>query len=476
MDMDEPSKANGAGSGGAVVAAGIGGAGTMNVSAAASGRGAGGAAGTSPPMSAAGTNGNAAASGGRGMPAPMNDTTLRGKLIDLYRRPVVGATLHIDDKIAIKTATTDASGKFTVEGVGATYDVAFKFETASEGEPTTYAWLFEGVSRRDPTLQVYRSADFQRGQLTLRASGVTFPLQGDRNILAGFSSPDGDYFQPLTEAETVVNPSWLGPPELSSGTVHAMLRRTAPASGLITLEVLAYDSKPVTLSNRVPTQVALDFSGPSLPMGTIAGRANVPGEGPRTNWVRMRWRDNAFLPISEETPGPDSFSYFVPSVPDASLMFVAIRGTVGSRPLALGIADDLSVGKSDIQVDVPAWSSLTAPADTKSNVDESTLFQWRNEAKISMFVANESEGNDVMYVVTAAKEAHLAMVPKVPYTPRAGATFEWFVTTHGDFASMDEATGPDGFISAYSYAQVHGPRRGPGSFTSSASRTFTTPL
>ena len=94
---------------------------------------------------------------------------------------------------------------------------------------------------------------------------------------------------------------------------------------------------------------------------------------------------------------------------------------------------------------------------------------------MSVLVAVAKEGNDSMYVVTANKEAHLAMTPRVPYTPRAGSSFDWFVSTHGDFASMDEATGVEGFISGYSYAQVHGPRRGNGSFTSSVGRSFTTP-
>ncbi|HKP64435.1 MAG TPA: carboxypeptidase-like regulatory domain-containing protein [Polyangiales bacterium] len=437
---------------------------TAGAAAPAAGRGEAGASGGS----GGGAAGSAAAAGSGGMaPAP---AAVSGRVIDLYRRPVVGVELHIGDK----QVTTDDQGRFSLDGVAATYDVAFKFETYTSGEPTTFAWLFEGISRRDPTLQVYRSADFQKGEITWHAAGVTFPLPSDQYILAGFGCPDGDGFQRLTAADTTLEVSWIGPLASSRCVTHALQYRASSDNARI-VEYLAHSTTSVTLSSSMPAQASLSFGGTKLLDNTISGNVIAPGEGARTNWARIRWNDGTFLPIAEETPTSETFSYRVPMLPDANIMIVGLRGMPGGRPLALAIADNLTPGMTNVELRVPNWPSLTEPADAKMAVDGDTLFQWSTDSRVSVLVAVAKEGNDSMYVVTANKEAHLAMRPRVPYTPRAGSSFDWFVATHGDFASMDEATGSDGFISGYSYAQVHGPRRGNGSFTSSAGRSFTTP-
>jgi hypothetical protein len=444
-------------------ASGSAGAGTAGMAGAAAGSG-----GTATSAAGNGAAGAAGAAGSGGASATV--AAISGKVIDLYRRPVVGVELHIGDR----TVTTDAQGRFSLGAVPASYDVAFKFETATSGEPTTFAWLFEGISRRDPTLQIYRSADFQHGQITWHTTGVTFPLPSDQNILAGFGCPDGDGFQRLTGVDTMLEVSWIGPTASTNCVTHALLYRMS-TSGALALEYLAHDAKPLMLSSAAPAQASLNLGGAKPEVGTIAGHVTAPGEGARTNWARVRWNDGAFLPIVEETPTTDSFSYQVPILPDADIMLVGLRGTPGDRPLALAIADNLHAGAADVELRVPAWPSLTAPADAKAGVDGSTLFAWSSDSRVNVLVAVAKEGGDSMYVVTANEQAHLAMVPRVPYTPRAGSSFDWFVATHGDFATMDEATAADGFISGYSYAQVHGPRRGNGSFSSSIGRSFSTP-
>jgi len=53
----------------------------------------------------------------------------------------------------------------------------------------------------------------------------------------------------------------------------------------------------------------------------------------------------------------------------------------------------------------------------------------------------------------------------------------WSIETHGNYPTVDDATGPTGFLDPYSLesdASLRGPKRDNGSFTTSESRAFTT--
>jgi hypothetical protein len=48
------------------------------------------------------------------------------------------------------------------------------------------------------------------------------------------------------------------------------------------------------------------------------------------------------------------------------------------------------------------------------------------------------------------------------------------VSTHNHYDSVDDATGPDGFLDAYCTGEISGPARGNGTHTDSARLTFKT--
>jgi len=55
--------------------------------------------------------------------------------------------------------------------------------------------------------------------------------------------------------------------------------------------------------------------------------------------------------------------------------------------------------------------------------------------------------------------------------PNSG--YAWSVRTHRQLSTMDEATGPDGYLDSYCYGRLQGPPRGSGTHTSSAKFGFT---
>jgi len=294
-------------------------------------------------------------------------------------------------------------------------------------------------------------------------------------LLAGFGSADGDFAAEINtpdyESPIVY---WTGE-ATTVGTTH-LLSYTVAADQELPLEYLAHDAKPVTLTLGATAEATFQLANTKPSMGAIAGRVKALGQGQRENWLYLRWNDGTSFVVGDDGSGSESFSYFVPTIANASAAVVAFVGQPNTFPVAVGFADNLVAQQTDIQIEVPLPSSVVAPGAATSGVGADTMFQWSGDAKVFVFVAQASANEiyDAMYVVTAAKQARLPIVPGVPYAPPAGAEFSWHVETHNAYASVDEAAGDAGLISAFYDGRLHGPRRGPGSYTASESRKFTT--
>jgi hypothetical protein len=428
------------------------------------------AAGKAGGTSRAGSGGIAPAAGSGGS-AGSTPTLgpVRGVLIDTRRRPLTNVALRIGDQ----NVTTDGLGKFSADNVAATYDVSFKLSTIVDRMPATHAWRFEGLTRRDPTLQTYVAAEQQLAGLVWHTRGATFPLADDQRIEACFGSPDGD-FQAGVNTADYDSPLvyWSGPPT-TVGVTHGLLY-TVTGPEELPLEYLAHDAKPVTLTVGGSAEATFDFANMKPPSGAIAGRVSAAGQGARENWIMVRWNDGAQIFIADDESPLEAFSYLVPTIANASAALVAMQGRYDTYPRAVAFADNLSAGQAGIQIDIPTASSLSAPGDGTMRVDAATRFEWSGDAKVFVLAAKAKQGFDRMYVVTSAKQAKLPIGEASAYTPPAGTTFEWYVETHGPYANIDEAAGSDGLISAFFDGALHGPRRGNGSFTVSALRTFVT--
>jgi hypothetical protein len=425
------------------------------------------------PMPVGGAGGRSDVGSG-GTPANMAPTTsaVRGTLIDVRRRPLANVMLHVGDQ----TATTDDVGKFSVDNVSATYDVSFKLTTIVRQMPTTYAWRFEGLTRRDPTLQVYKAAEQQLTGLTWHNEGATFPLQADQRILAGFGSPDGDFSAGVNTAEYESPVCYWSGPASTLGVTHGLLF-TVSGPEELPLEYLAHDAKPLTLTTGTDAVATFNLATTKPPSGAVTGRVNAPGTGDRSNWIILRWTDGTAFTLAIDTAATDTFSYLIPTITEASTTIIAARVCNYAGGLcALAYADNLSPRQTDVQLDIPLPPTLSSPGEGTTRVDAMTTFQWTGDAKLFVFAAKtkESMGYDAMYVVTSKKETRLPVGTATSYTPPVGTQFEWHVETHGDYASVDAATGSEGLIGAYFEGYLHGPRRGSGTFTSTETRTFTT--
>jgi hypothetical protein len=406
----------------------------------------------------------AAGSGG----APAETTSpVTGTLVDYRRRKLTGVSIRIGDQ----QTTTNAEGKFTIPDVASRYDVTILIQTSINNATANFIWQFQGLSRRDPTLQVFRGLPENFAEFRSHIDNVTFPLMTDQTILLGWSSPDGDFSTDTTYVDLeYLSPMWTGP-AMSPGTAHALLLTT---SGGIPSQYHAYDTQSVVMTANMQGQASFDLGKP-IPQSTVVKGAVTgnPSLGDRHNEVYLRFRDqNTALKLVDQWSAADSFEYPVPNLPGSSLTVVA--KSVANPPGIAAAYAEVEPGGPQLTLELPALPTLTAPDDGKTNIDGDTEFHWNGSAHVFLLAARSIPTNDAIYVVTEAKQTRLPIGIQFGYTPQASSDFSWSVEVHDTHATIDEATGEVGHLSAYAAEDIRGPKRGPGTFARSVPRYFTT--
>jgi hypothetical protein len=426
----------------------------------------GGTGGTGGHVGQSGSGGHAgtttAGTGGAG--GSGSSSTVHGKVLDYLHHTVPGVMVEIGGK----TASTDSTGAFSIDDVAATYDVLLTINANVLNTDTRISWQVQGLTRRDPTLHVYRGLSDRFGSVLMHVTNVTFPLATDQKITMGWSGVDGDFAEDLDSADTnYLSPQWVGP-AMTLGTAHALRFSYSGAQDLPT-DYLAHDSHAVGIVETATPggEVTFDLGGTTKPAtGAVSGSVTGATSNDRSNEVYVRFTDTTAILLADDTAATGSFSYIVPNLSNAVIDVVAKNAQ--NNAFAAAMLDNVAPNQSGITLDIPTIPTLSAPADSKTNVDETTVFQWQGDAKVFLFCAYSDYNYDALCVVTSQKQTHLPAAPTV-----AGKDYYWTIETHDDFATVDAASGPDGYLSSYAYARIRGPKRGNTTYAESASRKFT---
>lgn len=459
--------------GGGSATGGLATAGTAGSVASTGGAASGGAAGAL--ATAGASTGGTAGTGGAGETggaagAAGGDDTVRGRVIDFWGHPIPNVPVEIGGEVTL----TDADGGFTVADVAAEYDASLVVDYLA---PTRriYGWVYQGLTRRDPTLQVYTGLPLR--DTYFAASFTTVPFEADWNLDLSFGGRDGtSIYEDVGEngiGQTTIE--WRGA-DTTTSTAHGLLWQNDSATGLPTA-YLAYDSVGVALTEASSAEVSLDLTAEAIVSGNLRGEV-LGGAGDRYNAAFVRFTTGAAIEVVHEYEPSSPFSYLVPSLPSSSLTFVAAAGSAYQPPFALAHVDGLAAGQ-DIEVTIPAPSTLLLPAADAIDVNQETPFQ---------FLASPDSGGavvvyikrvdyfDGLFVVTAREELTIPEVVGGAFSLQPGSPYFWWVETHGDQATVDELAGADGFLDAFSLDTSYplGPRRGSGAYTVSAARNFTT--
>jgi hypothetical protein len=172
--------------------------------------------------------------------------------------------------------------------------------------------------------------------------------------------------------------------------------------------------------------------------------------------VFVRFSSGASIQVVDHTPTVDAFSYVVPTLAASSITVAAWEGLY-EGPLGMVHKDGLSPGAATGTLSIPAPPKLLKPLG--GTVDEMTPFSFQgspDNAGAFVVVLNGVNTASRLYIVTAQQK-----LPRLPTVVDGAWTlahasggaapieYEWWVETHGSFATVDEMTGPDGYFDEF---------------------------
>lgn len=445
--------------------------------------GSGGTAGSSAGAAAAGSGGTTAAgAGGAGGATAGHGSTvagsggstmsgsIHGRVIDYFGNPAPNVVVSVENK----TAASDARGEFELPDVADVYSIGVSIEVARLEFQERTQYLFVNVTRRDPTLQVMHGYPEVGAQITRTIAGVSFPLPDSEQITLDFANPYGGFSDELVDARTTGDISWYGPQSVS-GHVHALHVRRASSAATLPASYLAHGSAALTLSSGQDASFSIDLtSNAELATGTVSGSVTGDAPGAQHNAAFVRFNDQALVQIVDDTAAKASYSYLVPMLPDSSISVAAMRGEFDNPPFAVRYAEGITPGTSKLDLDIPPPVQLNAPAGGASDVNAETNFSWSGAEHVYVMFCELGGGvDDNYYVITTDKHAKLPLRPSTAPKLVPKGTYYWRISTHGELKSMDDATGPNGYMDAYSTGRLRGPKHDKGSYTLSEVRPFT---
>jgi hypothetical protein len=404
---------------------------------------------------------------GGGPGGPLFDGTVQGKVINLWGYPQAGVSVTVSGVSA--SVMTKSDGSFTISGVSAPYDVSFTtVATNNAGVPlATHAWLFKGLRRGDPTFRVYR------GGYELSANATLTQMGAPADATLKFGVSIGTLFGRLSRGMDSVGISYASVPLAGAmsaeGMVH-MLSFFAGSNGLPT-GYSAHGTHALSVSTSDMVSQQIDMTPPATPLasGTLNGTVVATGGGARVNFAWLQFADHGLIKLFEHTPTTAAFTYTVPRISGASVTMAAYQGNRDQGPYAVAHKNGLGGGDT-ATLTLPTPPSVSAPL-TGASISSNTSFQWTGPDGVSVLRLQNS--TRWIYVVTAEKSTTIPLSIFQSLNIATGSNLEFRVETHGDAASVDEATGPRGLLDEFSdlYIAPNSPVPGDGSFSFS---TFAT--
>jgi hypothetical protein len=416
--------------------------------------------------------GNEAGAGGAVEPVR---GTVKGKVVDRWGAPVGNATVQI----AATQVSTDDAGAFTIDDVASPYELSMLVE--GDG------WVFQGLTRRDPTLQVFRGHPSHYTYVTVTSGNAVLGANDQLSLAAGMPTGSKEYADIGIDSSVSFAPNWEGGTTTSS-TIHGLEWTKSAATGLPTA-YKAYDAKSLALADGVDAMLTLAMAPKVIASmavtGSVTARVTPIGSGTRTNSVFVRFKSGASIQVVDDTPAQAGFSYITPTIADSSITVAAWEGSYYG-PLGMVHKDGLSPGDATGALDIPAPPGLLAPQYDATQIDESSSFSFKasvDNAGAFIVIIHSLDTNRRLFIVTSQQK--LIKLPTVvdgawALEHASGANspseYEWWVETHGSFATLDDMTGPNGYFDefAVNYTTPVDIHQQDGTYTYTPAYAFTT--
>jgi hypothetical protein len=341
--------------------------------------------------------------------------------------------------------------------------------------------VFEGLTRRDPWLQTYLGPTEQSGDVDISPTGAVEAT--GRYLAIAFGMPSGEttWASSSFSGWSGASVYWEGPPMIT-GRWHGLIWDRD--SNELPTGYRSYATGMVALSSTETASIAPDLTDRATASGIVSGTVTSPTSDQRTNNVFFRFTSGAKIELVEEydteLADPTTFSYVVPTLPDGSVTISAAEGLSNYGPAACAHRSVLA-GQAGIALTIPTPAVIVAPADL-ATTNETTMFRFTGGTPVTVIRFDNSEPSDPFYagifVVTTRKQLTIPTFPDA-FQLTEGSEHYWRAETHGDYADVDAATGPEGYADSMRspYAsnaceEPIGRRQGDGAFSISGGRLF----
>ena len=351
--------------------------------------------------------------------------TVTGRVRQGAQRPLIGATVASQDE----TATTDATGAFTLSGLSVPYDLVVSSEM---GDGSLH--LFEGLT--SPTPVVRPALD------RFRAPMIGFSTTIDGSIDGGALGLD-EVVVVCVEGLSVavkgcdtlgvgasaysIGAGWFDE-SVATARLHAF-HLEVDGDGLPTA-YLGYETLLLDLTDGVAALADLDFD--PVATDTLTGTTSHPVALPDSDLIVMaRFGPNLSMRLVAVEDPADAFALLVPVLPGLSYDVVF----VGSDAVS---GDDVLTWKHDVGLDagafaVAASAQMVAPAAAATGVDLTTEFTSTAVGGARTYLWGPDGVPGVVYARTTTRTTVTIPDPTLGgFTVPAGAAYDWTILGHGD--------------------------------------------
>ncbi len=413
-------------------------------------------------------------------PPPVAIITVSGTVEDAGG-PVPGAQVLVNGGPVVGT---DANGTFTVRNVAVPYQVLVGVDT-----PSPRALFYLGLTRPDPVLAFgsppvpdYHTTDTTTGNGVGGLVG-TPPWPTGTTGRVAFGSVEAHPFpghafkvDPTTAAYGPESVDWIGAATTSGGILHA-LQWTMDANSLPT-SYTGYGNLPLDLTDGgtyLVENIALD------PLGA-ASTTDVSGTVALNGYTLLNRQVSAlFPPTSAQIPLagesmfglPEAFGYSVPSI-------IGVTTDIGFNLIATNLSAwsytrQCAAPGPSASLSVPTASELQAPVDAAMVVGPGTRFSWSAslDGIHRVWLQPASSSGPELQVFTKGTSFSLPDLAQLGLSGLswpAAVTYNWHVEA-AEPHTIDSFATSMGWLDVFINLTVGCS----GSYTISASRTFTTP-
>jgi hypothetical protein len=403
---------------------------------------AGADAGTDAPV----VSGVAGADGGSDVPVSSDggsgdaaSIAVHGKVTNALGQPLANQVVALLGTTT--TATTDALGAFTFNGVASPYDLTIADATRK------IAVTWRGITRTDPVLLFIFGKEPAAFSMTVSGTLTGAVLSGAGTLSVDLSAggdflradryAHGDGSQTFSKKLT-----WDGDDTISA-TIHVLeterdaqdLPMAYPGYGR--LDLLA-----VTSGVDKPNQaLALNPVGTGSVAGSVAGLAGYQVGAS----LFIHFDAGAFVSPGTQPAGAAGaavpFSFLSPDIAGTTLTVLA-AGTTAGGALGVRVYKTVKATESGVAITLPAAAAPTTPAEGATGVARAAAFAWTPVAK-AVYIANVTAGGVAHFIYTTQSTA---TVPDLSAFGGLGALAlpastagTWSVAAYGPVTSIDEA-------------------------------------